>query len=86
MAQAQVGLFHWTVQLTAYCSLETVSGQRQHREEGRWQAPRQSDADAMRLAAARGGVPVPQRQRLHAQGSSPRRRASEVPVAMGLPG
>jgi hypothetical protein len=51
MAQAQVALFHWTVQLTAYCSLETVSGQRQHREEGRWQAPRQSDADAMRQAA-----------------------------------
>jgi hypothetical protein len=51
MAQAQVGLFHWTVQLTAYCSLESVSGQRQHREEGRWQAPRQSDADAMRQAA-----------------------------------
>ncbi|QDU23581.1 hypothetical protein [Urbifossiella limnaea] len=52
MAQAQQGFLHWLRTLTIRTTLESVTNDRRHKEEGRWGPPRQSDADALDQAAA----------------------------------
>ncbi|MBY0460605.1 MAG: hypothetical protein K2V38_25085, partial [Gemmataceae bacterium] len=52
MAQAQAGYLIWLHRLTAYTSLESCTHDRRVQDEGRWQPPRQSDADATEQAAA----------------------------------
>lgn len=52
MAQAQQGFLHWMHVLTIRTTLESVTNDRRHQEEGRWGPPRQSDADALDQAAA----------------------------------
>jgi hypothetical protein len=52
MAQAQARYLVWLERLTVRTSLESVTGDRLQREEGRWAPPRQSDADALDQAAA----------------------------------
>ncbi len=52
MAQAQAGYLTWLHRLTTYTSLESCTSDRQLKDEGRWQPPRQSDADATEQAAA----------------------------------
>ena len=51
MAQAQTSYLNWLETLEARAGLETMN-RRRLQEEGRWQAPRQSDADALDQAAA----------------------------------
>jgi hypothetical protein len=51
MAQAQVCYLTWLHTLTSYTSLQSCTN-RQNREAGRWQPPRQTDADAIEQAAA----------------------------------
>src|SRR5258708_5378125 len=51
MAQAQVVALFWTHRLIAYMSLERFRDERLRLEEAKWQAPRQSDADAIQQAA-----------------------------------
>ncbi|QJW97261.1 hypothetical protein FTUN_4831 [Frigoriglobus tundricola] len=52
MAQAQAGYLVWLHRLTAYTSLESCTSDRRIKDEGRWQPPRQSDADTTEQAAA----------------------------------
>jgi hypothetical protein len=52
MAQAQAGYLTWFRMLTLRTSLESCTNDRRVQEEGRWQPPRQSDADALDQAAA----------------------------------
>jgi len=52
MAQAQSGYLYWLSNLTVRTRLESVTGDRRAREEGRWGPPRQSDADALEQSAA----------------------------------
>lgn len=52
MAQAQAGYLVWLRNLTMRTSLESCTNDRRFKEEGRWQTPRQSDADALEQAAA----------------------------------
>ena len=52
MAQAQVGYLTWLRTLTSRTSLESCTNDRRVQDEGRWQPPRQSDADALEQAAA----------------------------------
>ncbi|QJW98521.1 hypothetical protein [Frigoriglobus tundricola] len=52
MAQAQAGYLVWLHRLTTYTSLESCTNDRRIKDEGRWQPPRQSDADATEQAAA----------------------------------
>jgi hypothetical protein len=52
MAQAQSGYLAWLQTLTIRTDLESYTNDRRHREEGKWQPPRQSDADALDQAAA----------------------------------
>jgi hypothetical protein len=51
MAQAQACYLQWLQTLTVYTALSNVGGDRLQREEGKWQAPRQTDADAIDQAA-----------------------------------
>jgi hypothetical protein len=51
MAQAQEGFLHWMQVLTIRTTLESVTNDRLHKQEGRWGPPRQSDADALDQAA-----------------------------------
>jgi hypothetical protein len=51
MAQAQAGYLQWLQTLTVRTALTSVGGERLQREEGKWQAPRQTDADAIDQAA-----------------------------------
>ncbi len=52
MAQAQANYLVWLHRLTTYTSLESCTNDRRLKDEGRWEAPRQSDADATDQAAA----------------------------------
>jgi hypothetical protein len=52
LAQAQAGYLIWLHNLTVLTSVASCTNDRQVRDEGRWQAPRQSDADALEQAAA----------------------------------
>lgn len=52
MAQAQVGYLSWLQIVTIRGSLESVTNDRLHKEEGKWGPPRQRDADALEQAAA----------------------------------
>jgi hypothetical protein len=52
MAQAQACYLHWLEVLTLRTMIESVNADRKYQEEGRWQAPRQKDADALEQAAA----------------------------------
>jgi hypothetical protein len=47
MAQAQAGYLYWVRVMTARTELESVTNDRLHKEEARWQPTRQSDADAL---------------------------------------
>jgi hypothetical protein len=51
MAQAQACCFQWQQTLAARSALSNIGGDRLEREEGKWQAPRQADADAIDKAA-----------------------------------
>ena len=51
VAQAQACYLHWLETLTARTALCGIDADRLAREEGKWQAPRQSDADAIDQAA-----------------------------------
>jgi hypothetical protein len=51
MSHAQAGYLYWLRLLTMRTELESVTSDRRHREEGRWEAPRQRDADALDQAA-----------------------------------
>lgn len=51
MAQAQTSYLHWLETLEARSGLETMNRKRLQEEEGRWQAPRQSEASALEQAA-----------------------------------
>ncbi|QDU20655.1 hypothetical protein [Urbifossiella limnaea] len=51
MAQAQHGFLTWLRTLTIRTSLESVTNDRRHQDEGKWGPPRQSDADAVEQAA-----------------------------------
>jgi hypothetical protein len=51
MAHAQAGYLYWLRLLTMRSQLESVNSDRRHREEGRWEAPRQRDAEALEQAA-----------------------------------
>lgn len=52
MAQAQAGYMTWLHTLTMRTGLESCTNDRGLKDEGRWQPPRQSDADALDQAAA----------------------------------
>ena len=52
MAQAQQNFLRWLRTLTIRTSLESVTNDRLHTDEGKWGPPRQSDADALDQAAA----------------------------------
>jgi hypothetical protein len=52
LAQAQAGYLYWVRILTVRTELESVTNDRLHKEEAKWQPPRQSDADALDQAAA----------------------------------
>ena len=52
MAQAQAGYLTWLHTLTTRTGLESCTNDRRVKDEGRWQPPRQSDADALDQAAA----------------------------------
>jgi hypothetical protein len=52
MAQAQAGYLQWLQTLTVRTALTNIGGDRMQREEGKWQAPRQTDAEAIDQAAA----------------------------------
>jgi hypothetical protein len=51
MALAQTSSLTWMHQLTTYTLLQSTYSEKSEREEGKWQAPRQRDADAMQQAA-----------------------------------
>jgi hypothetical protein len=51
MAQAQTSALTWMQYLTTYTNMQSAHSERSQREEGRWLAPRQCDADAMQQAA-----------------------------------
>jgi hypothetical protein len=51
MAQAQTCYMRWLQTLTARTALSNIGGDRLEKEEGKWQAPRQTDADAIDQAA-----------------------------------
>jgi hypothetical protein len=50
-SQAQAGYLDWLQRLTERTALASIGGERLAREEAKWQAPRQSDADAIEQAA-----------------------------------
>jgi hypothetical protein len=52
MAQAQAGYLFWLQTLPIRTQLKSCTNDRRHRDEGKWQPPRQSDADALEQAAA----------------------------------
>jgi hypothetical protein len=52
MAQAQTGYLTWLRNLTIRSSLESCTSDRRLKAEGKWEPPRQSDADAIDQAAA----------------------------------
>ena len=52
MAQAQTGYLTWSQNLTIRTNLESCTNDRRFKEEGKWEPPRQSDADALDKAAA----------------------------------
>jgi hypothetical protein len=52
MAQAQQGYLSWLRVLTIRTTLESVTNDRRHQDEGKWGPPRQCDADALDQAAA----------------------------------
>jgi hypothetical protein len=52
MAQAQTGYLTWLQNLTIRTNLESCTNDRRLKEEGKWEPPRQSDADALEHAAA----------------------------------
>jgi hypothetical protein len=52
MAQAQACYLVWLNRLTVYTRLDSCTNDRRMKDEGRWQPPRQSDADAIEQSAA----------------------------------
>jgi hypothetical protein len=52
MAQAQTCYLTWSQNLTIRTNLESCTNDRRLKEEGKWEPPRQSDADALDHAAA----------------------------------
>ena len=51
MAQAQACYLHWLHTLTARTALSSLGAGRLEQDKGRWEAPRQADADAIDQAA-----------------------------------